>query len=793
MSRWPWLNLLLLLLAVHFPLAADARSLADLASQARQLDAEWRQLRAGGTVGAAAEQSLIERLGKLVLVFLDESDEAARAGTEQQQRGALRPVFDAIHGPLDAIYSARNERIERLTREVMDADGDLEALYETREWHEAQAVAAQSLYYLNWLNLYGARLYEGSQRRELLDAAERGFSQFATGDRTTELLTESLLGRGLCHLELGNFDWAIRDFRTVIDQPGVSPERKAKAQLALLDAYSRAGRVKETLQHSQDLLGSGTLAQRDAALVSFFRLQVLMKAIKGASPRDAEGYRREASALMDQLRRAGSGWADKVDALMVTQVDDPAQWAGKVRSPAAKWELARLLLQKGDEKTATSLLEEIVADDRPEARPFHAQAHYWLGVGCFKAGDHTAAADHFDAALLDAKPEFAADAAYWRFKALEALMAQKPDDALGQRYAAALRDLLARFPEHKSAAEVHYRLGEYLQGGRQFDAALAEYDRVAGDPGFELRARFGMIQSAFELLKEGPDPAKQKALLARIGADLERFQEQARAFERQTKQSDVPLKEFQAKVTVFRAVYTSLTVPDGDARIADLLADFPRRYPDQRDLHAQAVRLRLGALRGLGRFTEAEKETADYFDVLRAEGNRDALEKLAASFVQAGARRKAQGDAAGAKAAAQVALRLYQALPAAGGGADDKTKLTLAQLYEGTEPERAEALYQELIQQNENSVVVLRGLARVAEARNQLPQALGYWARYTAATRPGDPPWYEGRYQQARLKFASGDRRGCCEMLKELRPAMPGLSDADLRRQLNELHQQACE
>ena len=53
----------------------------------------------------------------------------------------------------------------------MDQDGDLDALYETAEFKQSQAVAAQSLYYLNWLRYYGGR---GLRRRAPQGAADGG-------------------------------------------------------------------------------------------------------------------------------------------------------------------------------------------------------------------------------------------------------------------------------------------------------------------------------------------------------------------------------------------------------------------------------------------------------------------------------------------------------------------------------------------------------------------------------------------------------------------------------------------
>jgi TolA-binding protein len=528
--------------------------------------------------------------------------------------------------------------------------------------------------------------------------------------------------------------------------------------------------------------------------VSFLRLQALLKAAK-ASPREAEGYRREAGTLMDQLRKAGPGWSEKVEALMLTQVDDPAKWAGKVESPSAKWELAKMLLAKNGDKGAAPILEDIVKSQSSEAKRFQPEAHYWLGISTFKAGDYAAATAHFAAALQDPKASYAADASYWHFKSLEARIAKETDPTLEQQYVAAIESFLKEHPQHKQVFEARYCLGEYQQAKGEFAAAMATYAQVSGDPGFELRASFGFIQSGFELLKSAPDAAARQALLQQLGPELDRFDQRAAAYTKAVKQGDVPVKEFEAKVAILRAVQIALSgADDANAKIAEALADYAKRFPDEKELLPQAVRIRLDALRELGRFADAEREVKANAEALRTEGRRDALEKIATGYQKASARREADGDAAGAQAANQVALAVYVIIAALDGDGNDRTKLVLARLSEASDSDKADALYKELLQgEKGTALAALRGLARVAEARKRLPEAVGYWKQYVAATTPGDPPWYEGQYQQARLIFAQGDKSGSCKMLNDLRPAMPGLGDATIRKQLSELYEQACE
>jgi Tetratricopeptide repeat len=772
------------LIAVFCARSAAALSAGAIRAQARQI---------GGASGdAAAEQRRVEQLAPLVLGFIDLCDAATRAGTESRRREELRGTFDAIYAPLNSIYESRSSKLDSLSRAIMDQDGDLEALYETKEFRESQGVAAAALYYLNWLDYYGARLHDGARKKELLQAAEEGFSQFASGDQKNELITESQLGRGLCYLELGDYDSAVRDFKLVVDDPHVSSERRAKARLAVLDAYNRSGRLQDTLRYSDQLLRGGTLPASDLPLVRYYRLSALFDAIDKSKGGAAARYRQEASSLMEQLRRSGKGWADKVDAMMMAHIDDPAQWAGKTQSPRVKWELARMMLAKNDYDGAASLLVEVIGSTDKEAKPFQPEAHYWLAVARFKGNDFPSAADEFDAALA-APGDWAKEARYLRFKALEALMARDANPALADRYAAALTEFVAQSADHPMIAEGRYRLAEYRQASGQFDAAIEAYGQVKGDSSYELRARFGILQSRFELMKTDADREARRARLDAIGGDLEAFGAQLKEFKSEQKTADPALTEIEAKATLLQAVYLSVSGDGGDEKMAALLADFGQRFPQQDDLLPQAVRLRLAALLPLGKFADAEQAVKQNAAALSKENRTDAIEGLAASYAKAGARRKAEGDAAGAESASRVALGLYEVLDGAGASGDTRQKLAVARLQEATNNwPAAGAIYREVLQTDGDSLLALRGLANAAAAQGKTADALALWATYTEKSRPGDLSWFRGQYEQARLLVASGDKPRSCDLLTTLRPSMPGLTDPDLRAQFNDLYKQAC-
>jgi len=791
----PELFLATLALCLAVVPATYAQGGGDIRSSARQIDAQIDAQRSAGQFNAAAQQRAVEQLGQLVMRFIDVSDKTANVGGPRGENDALIGTFQALHEPLSQIYAINSGNLERMSRKIMDEDGDLEALYETQAFKESQVVASQALYFLNWLNYYGGRLMaEGPKRKELLDKAQRGFSEFAVGDRRNDLLVESLLGRGLCHLELGNTEFAIHDLKAVANDAAASPERKSKARLAMLDAYVRNGNTAEALRLSDELLSGG--ARGEENVVRFLRIRVLLNAAKKSSGADAERYRQQALSMMEQLRRSGPGWEEKVAALAASSIDNPEKWAANANSPFAKWELAKLLVQKGDYKGATPLLEGLVASNDEAMRRNLGEAHYFLGLAKFKDGEYPQAAVELEAALKEEKPSYGADAAYMYFKATEAVAAKEPDADHGARYEQAIRTYLSRYPDHRSAFEAQFRLGELLQAQRKFAEALEAYGAVKGDPAFELRAQFATLQCRFELLQvtDGRDATQRSQEVERIGSGLQAFTQRAADYQKSRGREDgVPLDQMRAKAAIMKAVYLNLQQGQNDQAMLDALAGFEKSYPQQTDLVPQVSRLRLIAYQRLGRFSDAQAEVKAHGPALLASYGTKGIEDMAVGFVREGARRRAQeGDAAN-QAAQQAALELYELLVTDGEGGG-KAKLTLARLYENTgELGKAQELYAEVFKSNDTSTQALRGLARIAEAQGRSADALGYWQKLATLMRPGDAPWYEGKYQVARLTSVTGKKKEACAQLDELKPAMPGLSDVDLRKQLNDLYQQACQ
>ena len=270
----------------------------------------------------------------------------------------------------------------------MDQDGDLEALYETQGLPRvAGGRRRRRSTTCNWLDYYGARLYDGARRKELLEAAEKGFSQFAVGDQKGELITESLLGRGLCYLELGDTDVGGARLQAGRSTTPTSRRSARPRRAWRCSTPTRApGRIQDTLRYSDELLRGGTLPAADVPLVQFYRLADALRrrSTRPRAPtRSATAARRR--ALMDTAapRRQGlGGQGRRADggAHRRSRRSGPA----RRESPRVQWELARLMLAKNDYDGATPLLQQLVASNDAEAKAFQPEAHYWLGVGALQ-------------------------------------------------------------------------------------------------------------------------------------------------------------------------------------------------------------------------------------------------------------------------------------------------------------------------------------------------------------------------------------------------------------------------
>jgi len=790
-------SLLALFAGFLSPPVGNAATVAELLAQARQAQAQVRGLRSQGW-GFDEKQRAMQTLGPIALGFLSASD---LAQTAQTQRPQVKDLYETLSDPLEGIYNESLSRLERMSKAIMDQDGDLEALYETKEWKDTQLIASQSLYFLNWLHYVGSFVSDGKDRKKLLEEAAKGFSEFAVGEQSSQLKRESLFGRALCEKELKQFDWAIRDFELLLKDATLPADMERKVRTALAEVRTRQARGERS---DSDRVESAADAQ---ARAMFQRAQSLLESRKKATGDPRLKQLLEAAALLDEVRKQGNAWRERADALAKEELtEQEVAMIDEQKNPFPAWGQAREFLQKSEFAKAVPLLREVLASEDPKAIRRHRDAQYYLGIGLFQLRDYREAMAQLTKFLsTDGVPsQFAADATYLRFKAAEALYAREQSPDTTKVYLDIVKEFIRRYPEHKSIFEAHFRLGEYNQGQGSYLAAVDSYQKVNGDLAFRARADFAMLQCYFSLLdalgeKQDGIGISEKDLRQRTATSLQAFWKDITDLEKNNAAAakQVPLQEFRGKVSVMNAAFLSKDVDTKAPEILTLLQDFEKKYPDQKDAFAKVARMRLVAFQKAGRFADLEKEADNIFTNFKPDEQKELLAVLSQVLPQDVKKLEKQNDKEGTLAAKRTLARLYaDRLQRGEAFAEDESpeqfKYELAQLYlDVKEYDKATPLYHEL-QKSAYSLVSLAGLAQIAAVKGEQRQAITYWEEMLKGTRAGEPLWFRGTFEVAQLNANLGNTDLACKTVSGARPMLGRLGEQGLKKRIQDLAVQTC-
>lgn len=758
------------------PAAGWSASLGELRAQAQSAG-----LSPGS--GGAGEQAALDRLGRVALAFLDAAESADAGATA---------TYEAIAGPLERSYEAHRRALDRMNQSVIDADGDMDAMAESPTYKDHQALAAQALYYLNWLRYRGALLYGTAKRRELLDKAASGFGEFATAQADNPIVAESRLGRGLAYLELDRVDWAITDFEAVTQMKTATPERVRKAQLALAESYVRAGRSGDAVRASKQALDGATPGDQPRA--RYTRARALLMAA-ASQPGQKATYQSEASALLAQLQAGGGPWGTRAAQIVRNGLDNPKNWAGpkakNVPPPPSEWDVTKQLVATGKFKDAIPRLEKfLAATDDEDAKKNHAEARYLLALAKYRSGDLAGAVAVFDQILAEKTGRYRDDAGYLKFKASEARFAADPSEANQPAYEQALTGFLREFPKHKAAPEARYRLGELRQRQDKLVEAEAEYAQVKGDPSFEVRAAFAGAQCLVKRLEQTPEGTMpDPALMTRARAALDAFWSLVK--DRDPKSlGDAPVGDLSGQAALMSAYLAALTEKPEYERALAWLEGFEEKYPKLASERPQVVKLRLLALSRLGDLEGAAIEAA------RPEvGSLDPtyLDDLATRFLTTAARQQAAGQMPSAIAGKTAALLLSERALASASAAElspivrRRLQMTAASLHEergALEP--ALALYRAVLQDAPGTVSARAGTARILEKQGESKEARALWDEIVSGP-PGKQGWLEAHYQSARLSVVLGEQAAACTVLRKVPSDMLLNSNAETPKKIQEM------
>ena len=672
----------------------------------------------------------------------------AKAFYEQIERGERERAADAFPGlaaDLANFHANIRARLDQMRDDVMEREGDLEELYKSPRWREPEIQSLVATYHLAWVRYQGAQLTrDAAKKKQLLQQAAEGFSQFLLVNEVPEIFAESLYGRGLAFLDMGDYAKAIEDLTAAADEPRVA----SKAKAALAEARRRAAGGKAQTPSDND----------PEALIG--RLAELLPRAAGG---DAAAEK-DATTLARGLAARGGTWPTRVSSLVTDKLGGT-----NTRSSYGLLLLAQLAVDR-QRCAEVAPLAEASAGVRDVGRARYRPELLFLDAGCrLNTGQARDAAERFGALLEEfPKSPRAREAAYFRFRALD--VARAADPSLTEPYEQALSSYVATYPQADGVAEARFLLAELHRAAGDCLKASQEYGTVAAGP-FAERAHMGGLQCRVAGLSQDSPPAERTQVLDAI-----------RAFVRDTKD-----KSLAARAALLGgAVAASGRTPD-HAAVVELLDGFETRYPEARDLHSGALELRLGARVGSGLIEGADKDL-DAFLALPPDGDRRRTLARVARDLATRAERASPAESGPTLA---LARKAYAALVERDGTASDRITLADLQLRAG-DPAGARHLFEEVLRTDPASAEALRGAARASAAAGDREQALAYWRTVLDASPTGGTAWYEARVAQVTLLAEDGRRAQACELLRASRGRATSAGGDTLEARLRDLEPTVC-
>lgn len=623
------------------------------AEDLRQLRARFESLESQTGLNFKAEQSFVDDLDNLV-------NRLRGAEASPQVARGLRELIEAANRRYEG--SLKRERDA-----IIAADGDLEAAQEDPGWQLREELGLRTRYHLNWAYLEAATRYEprSSRRSEWLRSAAEGFGEFIGVQGDAALAAESLYGRGLCWRALDQNAKAIADFRRALGVPAPS-DLAPRIRLVLIESLVDAEKLADARTVSAELLRDSRSGEAE-----FLRAKVLLLTLAspGGSSAQRKQYRREVIDCIARLEKRGGKWARLGRQLVSAGITRPEEWLDEASGSTIQWIVAESLRGRGKCGEAIPLYEKLVAgDSSPSPEVLLA-----LGACHFEVQEYRSAYDVLSRVdLAKETGDAAADAAYLRFKAAEALEHGEPTPQAKAALEEAARAYLQAFPDHASAFEAHYRLAEIERDRGNLVAAIAEFDAVGGDSPFHLRAAFSAAQCSVERLEKDL-AAGAKIDEALVRSSLERlrgFLADAAALREKAGRSaanEVMLAPMEAQARLLSAlVLTSGRDPKELAEALATLDGFEARYTAQESLYSSVNAMRATAYLGLQRYAEAEAAVRALVESpTRSERDYRLMQQLGVRSLELAEERRKANDREAEQALRRQALLIYEDLLAA--------------------------------------------------------------------------------------------------------------------------------
>lgn len=686
---------------------------------------------------------------------LEQRSKAFYEMLERGQRDRAAETWPGLERDLATATTELENRLDAMRDEVAERDGSMEELYLNPKFREPEIQSLVIGYHLAWVRYQAAQLVtDAPKKKGLLQKAVDGFSQFTMMSEVPEVYAESIYGRGLAYMDLGEKAKAQEDF----EQAAKESRTATKAKAALEELKRR---------------GAGGQAPPPKAEPAPDDPEVLLGKLGTELPKAAEdpGRQQDTTALARGLAARGGTWPTRVATTVAEALGDGTPTGA--RSTYGLALQAQLAIDRGkcaDVPALAAASENLKDAGRARQRP----ELLFLAGGCQLNGGKAADAATTFATLLQEFPDSprAREAAYYRFRALDVARGQAP--GLDVAFTEALRTYLAKYGKTDGAAEARWLLGDFARAKGDCATAATELAQVPAGP-YAARAKMGALECRVTALSSKTSPDDRKAL----ATDLRAFVESTPA-----KGSDAPLV---ARAALMGALVAAGTTPPSHDVTLVLLDGFEEKYPDAKDLVPRVVEARLEAHVATGQLEPAKRDLEAYVAGGTDGERRKTLSRLGRDL----AGKAERGEPAEKAQAMALARTVYAALVAKDPTTADRIMLADLEMR-GGDPAAARKAYDEILATTPDSAEALRGAAKAATTTGDTNGALAYWRRVVEASPPGGTAWYEARVAQVTILAADGRKPQACEILRSSRGRATSTGGDALAASLKAMEPEVC-
>jgi hypothetical protein len=766
--------------------AARAQGLSQVQSELNGIQGKLSAARNDPTTAG----EVISELDRLEAQF------AKVSSSGKVDRSALGPTYDQLDDALSSMYSTWKKKKDDCITQI-DNGGQC-------DYTEPEKLSLQALYPLSWLRFQGATtVYSGDATRskKLLNEAIDGFTESTLVIFEPNLVRENLLGRAYAERELGKFDKseydkAIEDFNTIL-QAGTGTAQYNAAKTGLGTTYMQMGEAGKATKY----LGGGTGATGGGEML---QLQALFTAENASrDPAKKAAYHKQ---IVDKLKDSEGDkqkWAIAIAAVAKYSQNVPKEF-GESADPFEKWVCANVLLARKDQSGAAKYYVDAARGSTKYAKGFRYAADIYYNEKRY---------DQVEQLLNDVERGGGADAqwaAYMKYKLPRGQWESTgmKNTQLEDQWVKAATDYLSKFANGPYAAEMRFRLAERLQRQKDYLGAAKLYQQVTGNNEYSFTAKYNSAECDYQALAAAGNSKNAPAvnmdqLRAQTIKDLRDTIKMEPEAERTA--GSAAQKKF-IHDTKGRAIYMLAGLLQGQkgsnpTEIADLLTGFESQYPSMSDKFSDVQEWRITALDQLGRFDDVQRDVqavvAEYKKTPNA--NTDFIKELGLDFWHAAQDAQASGNqkayVANAKLT-QTAYDYFESQVLAGKTPAKNLTGTLSILGQAyiaqNNVEKAKTIFDQVVKADAASPDANAGLARIAQAKGDLKDAVSLWTNVENTAAESDPLWYEAKYQVASIYAKQGNIAGACNKLASTRAEHPTLGSPEMLKQWDALQKKIC-